>query len=77
MSAAIVHRDTTPRLESLPGGVLEGAVATKVIHTLTFGALFGFRDLATNEGFIAEFLPSDVSAAFIFGPFLVLAALLL
>src|SRR5580692_8988908 len=77
VSVPIVHHDITPRLESFPGGVLEGAVVSKVICTPAFGAFFGFCGLATNEGVFAEFLPFDVSAVFISCPFLVLAALLL
>ena len=75
--APIVHCDITPHLESFWVDVLEGAVAAKMIRAPAFGAFFGFRDLATNEGFITEFLPPDVLATFIFGPFLILAALLL
>ena len=77
-SVPIVHRDTTPRLESLPGGVLKGAVAAKVVCAFAFGTLFGLRDLATNEGVVrADLLPFDILTISVFGPLLILATLLL
>ena len=78
MSVPIVHCDTTPHLESLLGGVLEGAVAAKVIRALTFGTLLGLRDLAMNKSVIrSDLLPLDILTLSVFGPSLILAALLL
>jgi hypothetical protein len=76
-SVPIVHRDTTPRLESFQVNIFEGAVAAKVVGAPAFGALFGLCDLAANKCFITYFFPANVLTVSILGPLLVLVALLL
>jgi hypothetical protein len=75
VSVPIVHHDTTPCLESFQVSVFEGAVAVKVISAPAFGALLDFRGLATNEGFVPNFFPTNILSLFILGPLLILAAL--
>ena len=76
-SVPIVHRDTTPRLESFRVDVFEGAVAAKVVGAPAFGAPFGLCDLAANECFIAYFFPADVLTILVLGPSLSLTTLFL
>ena len=77
VSVPIVHHDITPRLESFRVDVFEGAVAAKVVSAPAFGALLDFHGPATNDFFVTYFLPLNVLTISIFGPFLVLVALLL
>ena len=77
VSVPIVHHDITPRLESFRVDVLEGAVVAKMICAPALGAFFAFGGLAANQGFVAKFLPPDILALSILGPFLVSVVLFL